>query len=308
MAIDIVPEKERARANAFMFAGQAAGISCAGSAGAWLLSTHGLKIAALALALCMTLIFLISLLFRERRGERLFPWTEGEAQQGSGLLVRTNWKDIFGGLFKTLFLPMSLLLVAVCFGDRVGSGILQTVFPVVTTQALGFSSTFYPEWKAASCMIAATFCLLASPLIDRITPFRALYGGLLFKIMTVGIAAMLADYWCIPGIMAAIIFSFELSKLWLAITSCSLFMALCSSRVSASQFAIYMALSNLAISVGSGLTGVLDQRFEFRQIFYGISLLILALVCCLLFFNLDRHKARLETMYSNGKNRLGNHF
>jgi PAT family beta-lactamase induction signal transducer AmpG len=76
-------------------------------------------------------------------------------------------------------------------------------------------------------------------------------------------------------------------------------MALCASRIAASQFAIYMALSNLAISVGSGLTGPLGERLEFNQIFYGTSLFDLAMVCCLLFFNLDRHKAGLKRMFAS---------
>ena len=230
-----VPEEERARANAFMLGGQAAGISCGSSAGAWLLSTHGLQFSALAMALCMSSIVLVVLLFRERRGERLLPWSAGEAKPDSLVLQGTNWKEIFSGLLKTLLLPMSLLLVAVYFGDRMTSGILQTVFPVVTTQELGFSNTFYPEWKAVSCMIAALFCLVASPFIDRITPQRALYGGLIFKLATVGVAALLADHWRTPGIMAGV---------------------------------------------------------------------ILLLVCCLPFFNLEGHKARLESICSTGKDAL----
>ncbi|MBN2318235.1 MAG: MFS transporter [Acidobacteria bacterium] len=302
MAIDILPENERARANAFMFGGQMAGISGASAGGAWLLSGYGLGSAFFVMSLCVVLIMLIPLLLRERRGEKLLPWTKGEALQRSVALQETKWKKIFGDLFRTLFLPMSVLLIVVDFGERMTSGILQTVFPVLTTQELGFSDTFYPEWTAVAGIIAAVFCIVMSPIIDRMTPLRAIYGGLIFKVFTVGIAALLVSCWSKPFIMTGIIFSFEFYTLWLTIATVSLFMTLCASRVAASQFAIYMALSNLALSAGAGLTGPLDKLLDFHQIFYVVTLFNLAMIGCLLFFNLDKHKARLKIIFASGGN------
>ena len=79
MAIDVLPESERARANAFMFGGQAVGISASSAGGAWLLVNHGLSAAALVIAASVAVIALIPLLLRERPGERLFPWSPGDA-------------------------------------------------------------------------------------------------------------------------------------------------------------------------------------------------------------------------------------
>ncbi|MBN2242119.1 MAG: MFS transporter [Acidobacteria bacterium] len=300
MAIDILPENERARANSFMFGGQMAGISGASAAGAWLLSRYGPGSAFFVMSVCVALIMLVPVLLRERPGEKLLPWTEGRALPRSFELQETRWKRIFGDLFRTLFLPMSLLLVLVDFGDRMSSGILQAVFPVLTTQELGFSETFYPEWTAAAGMIAAGFCILASPVIDRITPLRAIYAGFIFKILTVAAAGLLAAYWARPAAMIAIIFTYEFQTLWLTIASVSLFMNLCASKVAASQFAIYMAVSNLALSAGSGVLGPLDGALEFHQIFYAAAGINIVMTGCLLLFNLEKHKARLRALFPSG--------
>ena len=298
MAIDILPENERARANSFMFGGQMAGISGASAAGAWLLSKYGLGSAFFVMSLCVAGIMLIPILLRERRGEKLLPWSEGAALPRSFELQESEWKKIFGNLFRTLFLPMSVLLVAVDFGDRMASGILQAVYPVLTTQELGFPDTFYPEWTAIAGIAAAVFCVLTSPVIDRITALRAIYGGFIFKVLTVGVAGLLAAYWVVPSVMIAIIFTFEFYSLWLTIATVSLFMNLCATKVAASQFAIYMALSNLALSAGSGLLGPLDRLLEFHQIFYTVAGINLAMMGLLLFFNLDKHKSRLKAMFA----------
>ena len=72
-------------------------------------------------------------------------------------------------------------------------------------------------------------------------------------------------------------------------------MSLCSPKVAATQFAVYMALSNLALSTGSALLGPLDALFEFRQIFYLVAVVDVAMLALLSLFDLERHKRRLAT-------------
>jgi len=297
MAIDVLREDERGRANAFMFGGQVLGISASSAGGAWLLDQYGLGAAALVMSVCIALIALIPILMRERNGEKLLPWTEGAALPRSYELQETEWKKIFGDLFKVLILPMSILLVVVKFGDRVTAGISNAAFPVITTQGLGFDATFYPEWSALAGIMAAFFGVAISPFIDRITSQRALFWGLAFKVLVVTIAALAVDYWSNPNVMIAIIVTISFAGQWLTIASISLFMNLCASKVSASQFAIYMALSNLALSFGAGLLGPLDAMLSFDQIFYVIALIDFVMLGLLMMFNLDSHKTRLTSLF-----------
>ena len=102
--------------------------------------------------------------------------------------------------------------------------------------------------------------------------------------------------------MIAIISTYEFQSLWLTIASVSLFMNLCASKVAASQFAIYMAISNLALSAGSGMLGPLDRMLEFHQIFYTAAGINIVVMGCLLLFNLDKHKTKLKTMFPSKGN------
>ena len=301
MAIDVLPEDERARANAFMFGGQALGASGASAGGAYLLSVYGLSAAALVMALSVGLIALIPLLFRERQGERLLPWTAGEALARSHALQEVRWGKIFGDLFRVLILPMSLLLIIIKFGDRVAVGILGAALPVLTTQELGLGETFYPEWNAIAGVMAAVFGIMIAPYVDRIGATRALFWGLVFKIAVVLSAGLLSAYWVDETVLIALVVLIGLGGQFLTIASIALFMALCTPRVAASQFAIYMAMSNLALSAGSALIGPLDFLLDFDEIFYvvaGIDTVVLGLV---LLFSIERHKERIAVAFPQGE-------
>lgn len=297
MAIDVLEEEERARANAFMFGGQVIGISASSAIGAMLLADFGLGVAGIVISISVLLIALIPLLLRERPGERLMPWTSGDALERSLELQETNWARIFGDLFRVLILPMSILLIVIKFGDRVVNGVLTAALPVLTTQELSLAQTFYPEWSALGGIIGAFVGVAVSPFIDRITAQRALFAGLAIKAMVLAGFAMLEPYWGDRTLIIGLILAVALMTQWLTIATISLFMNLCASKVSASQFAVYMAMSNLALSAGSGMLGPLDAMFTYQQLFYlaaGAEVLMLGL---LFMFSLERHKARLSELF-----------
>jgi|TARA_B110000483_G_scaffold157313_1_gene186715 PAT family beta-lactamase induction signal transducer AmpG len=111
MAIDILKENERAEANAYMFGGQVGGISISGAFGSAALVNFGLSTAALIIAFAVFFIMLLPLFLRERPGERLVPWSTGEASAEALASVNESWRDIVVILLRALILPMSLLLV-----------------------------------------------------------------------------------------------------------------------------------------------------------------------------------------------------
>lgn len=292
LAIDVLPDDERARANAFMFGGQIVGISAASYGGAVLLDQYGLPATALAVAFWVSVIALIPLFIRERPGERLMPWTPGDALPRSLALADDNIVRIVSQLVRVIVLPMSLLLIAIKFGDRVVVGLLNATFPVLTTQELGFDATFYPLWNSIGGMLAAAFGVLIAPLIDRVGAQRALMWGLLIKAVVIGIAGLLASQWTTDQIIIGIVFGVNFVGQLLTVASIALFMNICSPRIAATQFAVYMASSNLALSAGSILLGPLDAAFSFQEIFLiaaGIDLLLVALIPL---FKLQAHRAR----------------
>ena len=90
-----------------------------------------------------------------------------EATQRSLQLRAENWKDIVVDLCRALFLPASLLLLAVAFLFRLGDGLWITLAPVVVVQQLGYASTDYTSWTAIVSFIAAMAGLPLGLYIDR---------------------------------------------------------------------------------------------------------------------------------------------
>ncbi len=121
-----------------MFGGQAVGIAAASYGGADLLDQFGLPATALVVAFSVALIALIPLFIRER----LMPWTMGDALPRSLAFADADLLKIVSHLMRVIILPMSVLLVAIKFGDWVVVGLLNATFPVLTTQELGYDATF----------------------------------------------------------------------------------------------------------------------------------------------------------------------
>ena len=178
MAIDVLPEDERGRANAFMAFGQVGGYSASGAFCAAALVYSGLAAASYLLALGVLVIFIWSIVVRERRGEKLLPWTEGSASERSIALQATDWSRIFRNLFRVLFLPASIAFVLMTLFWRIQSGFWVTATPIIIVSDFGFSSTDYSYWAATAGFVAATLCLMFGPLIDRSGMRRFLLGGL----------------------------------------------------------------------------------------------------------------------------------
>ncbi|MEM7282891.1 MAG: MFS transporter [Pseudomonadota bacterium] len=155
MAIDILEEDERAQANAYMYGGQIAGISLATSLGGHALASYGLSVAAIIMLVLVFLTMLVPLFLREREGERVLPWSDGEAAAEVTASSGRSWKEIVGSLLKVLFLPLSILLVMAEGLSRITAGLVTTINPVITVQELGWQQTAYSDWYAICGVIAA---------------------------------------------------------------------------------------------------------------------------------------------------------
>ena len=100
MAVDIVPADQQAKANGLMWGAKIIGTSSSLAVGSWLLANYGFSMAILSLSLVVGLIMLVPLCLRERPGERLLPWTTGQASNETAALQLNSWSVIFRSLFS----------------------------------------------------------------------------------------------------------------------------------------------------------------------------------------------------------------
>lgn len=71
-------------------------------------------------------------------------------------------------------------------------------------------------------------------------------------------------------------------------------MQLCWSTVAATQFTLFMALSNMGRAWGAGLLGPLNENFTWDQIFLLIAILPLLTLIFIQFINFIKHKNHID--------------
>lgn len=295
MAVDVLPLNEQGRANGLMFGGQALGFAGVTAGGTWLLSTSGPRVTFLLVAILPAITIVVSLLLRERPGERLLPWSEGQATGVSVGLAHQGWRDIGGSLLRTLILPMSLIAVAGLFFYRVGFGLLTTTLPVIAVQQLGWTGTAYSQLKAAAEFAGAVAGMTVFGfLADRFGRVRmAKIGGLIVVVLTV-VMGLLPKFWPARMTLELFVFAYTLTNLLVFIVYTATMMALCRKQVAATQFSLYMAISNLGFSTGSTLLGPLNAIAPHTYVFFVVAGCYAVMVLLVRVVNLKLYQERLD--------------
>jgi PAT family beta-lactamase induction signal transducer AmpG len=298
MAIDVLPEGERGRANAFMAFGQVAGYSGSAALCAMALVRFGLMGAAWMLAIGVLFIFAWGILVRERQGERLLPWSQGQASEVAVQLHTGDWISIVTNLFRVMFLPASIVLILMTLFWRIQSGFWVTATPIIVVNQLGYESTDYSYWSATAGFVAAVLGLMFGPLIDRSGCRNLMLIALVALAVLHLSAGFLTALWDEPWFPLLVLFCDQFFGQIIFICFIALHMNVCWERIAATQFAIYMAWANLARSIGAGIYGELSPYLE-----RGNEFLIMGMVCLiaaglLMTVNFARHNERLEALRS----------
>jgi PAT family beta-lactamase induction signal transducer AmpG len=295
MAIDVLPEGERGRANAFMAAGQVAGYSAFAAINGYLLTHHGLALAAVSSTLTVGLVLILVTLLRERPGERMLPWTPGAASSRAGALER-SLGQIMRDLLRVVFLPMSLLLVGIEFLSRAAGGVGLTIFPILAVQELGYSTEQYGSWMGIVGGIAAFAGLLFGPFIDRYGAKPLLLAGLGGG-AAVHLAFALANaHWQNDAFVLSMLGFGQIFGQIFFVAVIATFMGLCWIKVAATQFAVYMSLANLSRSVGAALFALIAADVSSTQALYIIAGLLLLAALLLLLFDPEQHHRHMRNI------------
>ena len=154
-------------------------------------------------------------------------------------------------------------------------------------------------WAAFFGFLAALFGLLFGPLIDRSGSRNLLLIGL----VTLGClhvsAGLLTELWARAWFQLLVFVGDQFVGQIVFICFIALHMNVCWEKVAATQFAIYMAWSNLARSIGAGIYGEVQPMLVMGQEFLimGVSALIAAAVLSLVNFKgHELHLAELRAM------------
>lgn len=301
MAIDVLPKSEHGRANSFMAFGQVAGIAGSGIISAFFLQSYGLPGVAMFFVLGFGLILMWGVLVRERANEKLLPWTVGQASAHALALQADSWSSIVKKLFKVLFLPASLLLMMASFLFRLADGLWLALSPVVAVQQLGYASTTYSSWTSAAGFTAALIGLALGSFIDKKGIKRAYALGMLGYGLVALAVGLMESAWTNQNFVYAVGILQPLFYQVVFISFIAIHMSLCWDKVSATQFALYMAWVNIARSGGSSALAFLNDGFSYPQMFVVIGILFLVAVILLWKVDLSKHQQRVALLDSNDR-------
>jgi PAT family beta-lactamase induction signal transducer AmpG len=165
MSIDLVPLEEEGRLNAFMSFGKAVGWAVASAVTGTLLVLAGTLITGVVCGLGAALIFVFLLLVRERPGERVLPWTPGEAAPQNE--SPPSFFQVFSDLNHILWSRASLVMMLIMFMAGMFSGYGRALMPIAAVQVFHFTTPQWAELNAIMGFAGAAIALILGPVIDR---------------------------------------------------------------------------------------------------------------------------------------------
>lgn len=284
MVVDLVPDAERTAVNGLMFASQTLGISATAFVAGQLLMSGNIASTALVLTVFVATISSVVVLFRERPGERLLPWSAGRASPECAERQHSAWWPIISGIWRSTASRFTLLFLLATALNQANWAFVDAVSPTLTVQHLGWGSDQFSSFSAIVGLVAAIVAGVLSPLIVKVMGLR---NAVTAMFILIGVSTMIGglnfDSWQGDQAFMIIFIVQYVAGLLLSILLIVWAMRVCNPAVAASQFALFMAAPNLGRAIMSGQSGWLVESGGYAATYYAVAAItMVAFAICLL--------------------------
>ena len=287
MAIDLVPLEEEGRLNAFMSFGKSVGWAATSAVTGTMLVVFGIKATALVCGITAAVIFVFLIMVRERHTERLLPWTRGEASPKNA--PPPSFRQVFTDLNHILWTRASIIIMIIMFVDGLVGGYGRALMTIAAVDVFGFTTPQWSDLNAIMGLAGAVLALGLGPLIDRFGA-KSMMG---LTIFLTGIHAFTLagtqEMWANETFVLVMMSTWVLLLPIIMVCALALAMSICSSGESATQFAIYMSVSNLGATAGSFIYGAMSDVTSWPQNYAIKGLLVFILLLAILMFRSHGH-------------------
>jgi PAT family beta-lactamase induction signal transducer AmpG len=268
LAVDIMEEDERARASGMMFGGQSIGMALATALSGAAIAVWGASAAYLLSALFIGLVTIFILGSRERPSERLLPWTAGEASAANIAIQARSWWPIFKHTFQSIVRPISLIYLPLILLKGVQYGLLTGATPLIASGSAGWSEGHITAITGTGQMVAGIAGMTIGGMLgDRMGARNV--SILFFACWSVLNATMFVaePLWANSRFLTVYVIIWLSLDTLITVAMLPIAMRLCSRTVAATQFTLYMALSNFGVTLGAVLLGFADQLGGITSLF-----------------------------------------
>ncbi|GMN03749.1 MFS transporter [Erythrobacter sp. MTPC3] len=252
LAVDIMTEDERARGSGMMFGGQSIGIATATAICGFVIEDFGAPAAFLIVALLIFVLCAYVGSFREREGERKLPWSSGQSNQRNIDIQPEAWWPLLKSTALSMSKLASLLWLPVLFGRGILYGGLTGTTPLIGANYAGWSTSEIASLTASAGLFAGVLCMtLGGWLGDRFGAKRIAIMWLVTSISMCAVMYLSVPLWGDTAFFIGFVYFWIPLDLLLTVACLPISMRLCDPKVAATQFTIYMAVSNFGISFGA---------------------------------------------------------
>jgi len=290
LVIDIVPIEQQGNANSLMWGSKTIGTSVSLLAGSWLINEYGFSTAILSMSVSVFLIMFVPLFLRERKGEKMLPWSAGKTSPDAALLAVDSWGKLFKYSMKVMLLPNVLLLSMAVFTTMAAIHYMVTLLPIFTIQELGWNNIFYAKIFSTSNLVGGIIGMLIGGLvIKRFGIIRFIQCSLFFtSILTIALALSIS-FWKDSNFISSFIAIYCALRTAIYIGVLALAMHLCWRRISAIQFTFCMTIFNAGLSSGAAFFGFFRSFLDWQMLFIVFVILIIVSMIILNFIKTTRH-------------------
>lgn len=272
MAVDLVPDEERPVANGLMFGGQALGMAGAGAAAGFGIGVIGLPAVSVLLGLVVTLLLALVVCCRERPGERLMPWTAGAASPDTLAVQLQAWLPIFAEVWRGMVRPPSLFLLVPLVMSGAHSGFYSGITPLIAHDSAGWTTSETSSRMAFGSLLAGVLAaVLFGWFAARVGPRRVtILGFALILAVGLGMVATQSAWASGTPVLVFALINDPINYM-IAVSTGAIAMRQCRLTVAATQFGLYMAISNLGRTLSSALLGPLDRLGGPEAVMFGLA-------------------------------------
>jgi MFS transporter, PAT family, beta-lactamase induction signal transducer AmpG len=295
MAVDVVPADQQARANGYMQGSRMVGSSLALVLCSWILNKYSFEASMLTLFFLVALITIVPVVLREQRGEKILPFTRGEASETSQKLQISNWAVILKALYNVFKLRNSLLVVILLFITQGAYNFFETLLPIFAVKITGWTNVLYSQVFATADLIGGiTGMLLGGYLIEKFGKKRMINIYFLLIMSLVLALNFAGTYWQNTDMLKGFIITYRLLNAFAKIGVFAIAMQCCSKNISASQFTIFMTMGAMGSIAGAFLVGPIKENFNWNITFIFFEAFICLAWLILQLINIERHVAKIN--------------